>query len=133
MSACQHDVCVSVCSQLVIDLIMNGVKCTISTATVLTVEPSSTVAHDAPGIGPKRADDGFRKRSYVIEKELLHTTDDGTHFLLLSRNHYTSRRIMRMQAHDHHGRGDDNLRMCDIPKRLVKARDLALRLCLTRG
>ena len=78
---------------------------------------------------------GVRKRTYVINEDLLHEGDSGAHFLTLSRKDNTTRRIMTMQARDEHttGHADDGftaLSMCDIPEQLAKSRDHAMRVAI---
>ena len=78
---------------------------------------------------------GVRKRTYVIDKDLLHEGESGAHFLTLSRKDNTTRRIMTMLARDEHttGHADDGftaLSMCDIPEQLAKLRNRAMRVAV---
>jgi len=60
---------------------------------------------------------GVRKRTYVIDADLLHEGESCAHFLTLSRKDNTTGRIMTMLARDDHttGHADDGftaLSMC---------------------
>ena len=99
---------------------MTDLKCTVYKAWQLCVETA--------------ANDGVRKRNYMIDAELLHEINDS-HYLTLSRKDNSTRRIMTMLARDHQttGHADEGfttLSMCDIPEQLAKLRDRAMRVAI---
>ena len=96
---------------------MADLKCTVDKAWQLCVETADV-----------------RKRTYVIDQELLHEIH-GDYFLALSRKDNTTRRIMTMLARDDQttGHADDGfmaLSMCNILEQLAKLRDRAMRFAI---
>ena len=61
-----------------------------------------------------------------IDPELIMEIS-GQYYLLLSRTHMTTRRIMTMASRDDHSRDVGAMTMFDIPEQLAAARDSAMR------
>ena len=107
---------------------MSDVTCSISKAIVLSIELAPPIAGGAVA-------DGFRKRTYTIEEELLMLIDDK-YYLKLSRQHMVTKRIMTMQVGDHTSVDHADVgigrlhKCCDIPHQLAMLRDRAMKVAI---